>query len=273
MIVPSTGMRVGRGGQSAGAGTSCGHLLPLAGGVERANAERGVDGEDLPVADVADGAGLGDLVADDGEGHVDVEDLALLRVLQVLRRRPDARPPRGALHGGDGRAQAAAAEEEAAAVITPGVTSSDQRNGLWLGRRPRNERESIGAGLYAATAGPTMPSKPHHGRSGANLARMTIDTPWSGDACSLVDAYRRGERSPAEELAATLGGDRALASSTPSASSTRRGGRGGQQRADVSLPVRRRADRREGAGPRGRLAVQPRQRRRCSTRSATSTPP
>jgi aspartyl-tRNA(Asn)/glutamyl-tRNA(Gln) amidotransferase subunit A len=33
---------------------------------------------------------------------------------------------------------------------------------------------------------------------------MTIDTPWSGDACSLVDAYRRGERSPAEELAASL---------------------------------------------------------------------
>src|SRR5262245_52281584 len=31
------------------------------------------------------------------------------------------------------------------------------------------------------------------------------DTPWLGDACSLVDAYRRGERSPADELAATLG--------------------------------------------------------------------
>ena len=31
----------------------------------------------------------------------------------------------------------------------------------------------------------------------------TPDT-WQGDACSLVDAFRRGERSPAEELAATL---------------------------------------------------------------------
>lgn len=30
------------------------------------------------------------------------------------------------------------------------------------------------------------------------------DAPWSGDACSLVDAFRRGERSPAEELDATL---------------------------------------------------------------------
>jgi len=29
------------------------------------------------------------------------------------------------------------------------------------------------------------------------------DRPWSGDACSLVEAFRRGERSPAEELEAT----------------------------------------------------------------------
>ena len=29
------------------------------------------------------------------------------------------------------------------------------------------------------------------------------DTPWQQDACSLVEAFRRGERSPAEELAAT----------------------------------------------------------------------
>jgi aspartyl-tRNA(Asn)/glutamyl-tRNA(Gln) amidotransferase subunit A len=28
------------------------------------------------------------------------------------------------------------------------------------------------------------------------------DTPWQGDACSLVDAFRAGERSPSEELAA-----------------------------------------------------------------------
>src|SRR3954447_2704414 len=30
------------------------------------------------------------------------------------------------------------------------------------------------------------------------------DTPWTGDACSLVDAYRRKERSPVEELETSL---------------------------------------------------------------------
>ncbi|WP_219943012.1 amidase [Iamia sp. SCSIO 61187] len=30
------------------------------------------------------------------------------------------------------------------------------------------------------------------------------DTPWQGDACSLVDAFRAGDRSPAEELEASL---------------------------------------------------------------------
>ena len=30
------------------------------------------------------------------------------------------------------------------------------------------------------------------------------DTPWTGDACSLVDAFRSGERSPTEELDATF---------------------------------------------------------------------
>ncbi|MCU1499967.1 MAG: putative Amidase [Acidimicrobiales bacterium] len=30
------------------------------------------------------------------------------------------------------------------------------------------------------------------------------DTPWQGDACSLVDAFRAGDRSPVEELDATL---------------------------------------------------------------------
>ncbi|HKA92348.1 MAG TPA: amidase family protein, partial [Acidimicrobiia bacterium] len=30
------------------------------------------------------------------------------------------------------------------------------------------------------------------------------DTPWLGDACSLVDAFRSGERTPLDELEATL---------------------------------------------------------------------
>ncbi|MGA1075984.1 MAG: amidase [Ilumatobacteraceae bacterium] len=32
----------------------------------------------------------------------------------------------------------------------------------------------------------------------------TTDRPWQGDACGLVDAFRRGERSPSEELAAVV---------------------------------------------------------------------
>src|SRR6478752_7673796 len=31
-----------------------------------------------------------------------------------------------------------------------------------------------------------------------------VDAPWLGDTCSLVDAFRAGERSPVEELEATL---------------------------------------------------------------------
>jgi aspartyl-tRNA(Asn)/glutamyl-tRNA(Gln) amidotransferase subunit A len=33
---------------------------------------------------------------------------------------------------------------------------------------------------------------------------MTVMTPWVGDACSLVEAFRRGERSPAEEIEASV---------------------------------------------------------------------
>ena len=29
-----------------------------------------------------------------------------------------------------------------------------------------------------------------------------VDLPWQGDACSLVEAFRNGERSPVEELTA-----------------------------------------------------------------------
>ena len=39
----------------------------------------------------------------------------------------------------------------------------------------------------------------------SNQSRMpTTDLPWQGDACSLVDAFRNCERSPVEELEATL---------------------------------------------------------------------
>ena len=74
-IVPSTGSRCGGAGRRQAAARR-GHRLPLTGRVERPLAERGVHGEDLAVADVADRTGLGDLVPDDGDGDVDVEDLA-----------------------------------------------------------------------------------------------------------------------------------------------------------------------------------------------------
>ena len=64
---------------------------------------------------------------------------------------------------------------------------------------------------------------------------MTIDAPWSGDACALVDAYRRGDHSPADELAATLA---AIEGSQLNAVCFVDGAAAEQaaRRADVSLP-------------------------------------
>ena len=61
------------------------------------------------------------------------------------------------------------------------------------------------------------------------------DAPWTGDACSLVDAFRRGERSPVEELEATLG---AVDRSELNAFSFRDddAARAAAEAADVSLP-------------------------------------
>ena len=61
------------------------------------------------------------------------------------------------------------------------------------------------------------------------------DTPWLGDTCSLVDAFRKGERSPVEELDATLA---AIESSTLNAFSYLDvdAARTAAERADVSLP-------------------------------------
>ncbi len=61
------------------------------------------------------------------------------------------------------------------------------------------------------------------------------DTPWQGDACSLVDAFRRGERSPEEELEATYA---AIDSSGLNAVSyaDREAARDMARRADLHLP-------------------------------------
>ena len=61
------------------------------------------------------------------------------------------------------------------------------------------------------------------------------DAPWSGDACSLVDAFRAGERSPLEELEASLA---AIDASALNAFSflDAEGARDAARRADVSQP-------------------------------------
>jgi len=61
------------------------------------------------------------------------------------------------------------------------------------------------------------------------------NSPWLGDACSLVDAFRAGKRSPSEELEASL---RAIARSDLNAFSfiDADAARGAAERADVTLP-------------------------------------
>ena len=63
----------------------------------------------------------------------------------------------------------------------------------------------------------------------------TTDAPWLGDACSLVDAFRRGERTPVEELDATVA---AIASSSLNAWSyvEEESARATAASVDVSLP-------------------------------------
>ena len=61
------------------------------------------------------------------------------------------------------------------------------------------------------------------------------DTPWQGDACSLVDAFRKRERSPAEELDATLAAiDRSELNAFSHVDPDR--ARAAAESADVSLP-------------------------------------
>jgi aspartyl-tRNA(Asn)/glutamyl-tRNA(Gln) amidotransferase subunit A len=61
------------------------------------------------------------------------------------------------------------------------------------------------------------------------------DTPWLGDACSLVDAFRRGDRSPIEELDATYAA--IDASGLNSVCFTdREAARSAARRADVAMP-------------------------------------
>ena len=85
------------------------------------------------------------------------------------------------------------------------------------------------------------------------------DAPWSGDACGLVDAFRTGERSPLDELEATLA---AIESSDLNAFSfvDAERARAAAATADVAPPVRRCPDGREGTRAARRLAATPRRR-------------
>lgn len=74
------------------------------------------------------------------------------------------------------------------------------------------------------------------------------DTPWLGDTCSLVDAFRAGERTPAEELEATLGAIESSALNAFTHVDPERA-REAAATADVSLPF--------GGVPIGVKALQP----------------
>ena len=130
------------------------HRLELRRAVERPVAERGVDGEDLPVGDVAHRPGLGHLVALDGE-----------------RRRRCRRPRPGGRTRGTGRWPRSSPDRTSPRAPRwprraprrrtgsrrrcrcPGVTGSFQRNRLWVGSRPRKVRVSIGARIVRAPTG------------------------------------------------------------------------------------------------------------------------
>ena len=80
------------------------------------------------------------------------------------------------------------------------------------------------------------------------------DTPWQGDACSLVDAFRAGERSPVEELEVTLAAIEASDLNCFTYVDADRARETAKQ-ADVSLPFGGVPDRDQGARPGRGLAL------------------
>src|SRR6478735_1000142 len=95
----------------------------------------------------------------------------------------------------------------------PGVTGRYHRCGLCVGCRPRNSRACTARNPRAhGDVAPPPPllrlaarrGAPPSGVEPCRRVRRMSDTPWLGDTCSLVEAFRSGERSPVEELEATL---------------------------------------------------------------------
>ena len=92
---------------------------------------------------------------------------------------------------------------------------------------------SIGPGWYS---GPVRRLASFPLAGAATTFRRMGDTPWTGDACSLVDAFRRGERSPVEELEAVFTAIDASPLNAFSHVGLRTGGHRAAGVADVSLP-------------------------------------
>ena len=101
----------------------------------------------------------------------------------------------------------------------------------------------------------------HGGRNARTVPNVT-DTPWQGDACSLVDAFRAGERSPVEELEATLAAIEASDLNCFSYVDPERARAAAAAGRRVAA-VRRRAHRRSRSSSRSRAGRAPR-RRSCS---------
>src|SRR6478735_6383336 len=88
----------------------------------------------------------------------------------------------------------------------PGVTGRYHRCGLCVGCRPRNSRACTARNhrAHGDAALPPPRRAPPGSVEPCRRVRLMSDTPWLGDTCSLVEAFRSGERSPVEELEATL---------------------------------------------------------------------
>ena len=99
---------------------------------------------------------------------------------------------------------------------------------------------------------------------------LVTGEPWTGDACSLVDAFRRGERSPREELESSLA---AIASSDLNAFSfldPERALAAAERRRRLA-PLRRRSRRDQGARTGHGLAATPKRSLVFKDRIATQT--
>ncbi len=99
-----------------------------------------------------------------------------------------------------------------------------------------HRRPARGVHLRGRRARARRPVDAGRRRPAAEPGRMPMtDTPWQGDACSLVDAFRAGERSPVEELEATLAAIEASDLNCFTFVDTERAGQAAKA-ADVSLP-------------------------------------